>query len=146
MCQDTMSSIYCAEALSYDATVQVENQALSPFVTKSQISHALKRSFRPGLSIRILPKMSLRCLPMLMAIQVVCEKPFTHMNGKVFPEVLPDSPASDPLGPSAPSTWCFPVEVEPQQVQNSKEPEVAQDQDHEESTAKLCYKRQKGKA
>lgn len=62
------------------------------------------------------------------------------MNGKVFSEVLPDSPASDPLGPSAPSTWCFPVKVEPQQVQNSKEPEVAQDQDHEESTAKLCIK------
>lgn len=83
---------------------------------------------------------------MLMAIQAVCKKSFTHMNGKVFPEVLPDSPASDPLGPSAPSTWCFPVEVEPQQVQNSKEPEVAQDQNHEESTAKLSYKRQKGKA
>lgn len=68
------------------------------------------------------------------------------MNGKVFPEVLPDSPASDPLGPPAPSTWCSPVQVEPQQVQNSKEPEVAQDQDHEESTAKLRYKRQKVKA
>jgi len=65
------------------------------------------------------------------------------MNGKVFPEVLPNSPVSDPLGPSAPCAWRFPVEVEPQQVQNSKEPEVAQDQDDKESTAKLCCKRQK---
>lgn len=83
---------------------------------------------------------------MLLAIRAACKKPFTHMNGKVFPEVLPDSPASDPLGPPAPSTWCSPVQVEPQQVQNSKEPEVPQDQDHEESTAKLRYKRQKVKA
>lgn len=64
------------------------------------------------------------------------------MNGKVFPEVLPDSPASDPLGPSASRTWRFPVEVEPQQVQNSKEPEVAQDQDHKESTAKLSQQKE----
>lgn len=62
------------------------------------------------------------------------------MNGKVFPEVLPDSPAPDPVGPPTPSTWCSPVKVQPQQVQDSKEPEVAQDQDHKESTAKLCIK------
>lgn len=65
------------------------------------------------------------------------------MNGKIFPEVLPESPAPDPLGPSASHAWRLPVEVQPQQVQNSQEPEFAQDQDHEEPTAKFCYKRQK---
>lgn len=72
-------------------------------------------------------------------------EPFTHLNGEVFPEVLPDSPAPDPLGPSAPSARRFPVEVEPHEVQNSKEPEVAQNQDHKESTAKLCCKRKEEK-
>lgn len=76
--QDIMSSIYCAEALSCDPTVQAENQPLLLFVTRSQTSHILKRSLgHPGISTRISPKMSLRHLSTLMAIQAVSIPMFT---------------------------------------------------------------------
>lgn len=66
-----MSNIYCTESLSCDPKVQAENQPLTLFVTKSQTSHVLRSQVHPGISIRILPMMSLGHLSTLVAIQAV---------------------------------------------------------------------------
>lgn len=150
--QDSRSTVYCAG----DLVTQQTKQKISPCPF---FGHYLpdfpwftkKFSVHNGASIQILPTMlSLDVCPHSQLLQLFlfqhlqfCEETSTHVNGKVFPKVIPNSPASDPLGPSAASAGCFPVKVQPQQVQNSEEPEVAQDQDDKQSTANLRYKGQK---
>lgn len=65
------------------------------------------------------------------------------MNWEIVLKIPPHSPVSDPVGSPASLLWGSPVNVEPGQIWDVKEPVVVYDPHHHDPNAHLCCKRGK---
>ena len=68
------------------------------------------------------------------------------MNWKIVFKVLPNGPASDPVGPPASLLGGTPVKVKPCQIRDVEEPIVVHDQEQKDSDAHLRCKKGRPKA
>lgn len=60
---------------------------------------------------------------------------FDEVNWKIVLKILPNGPASDPVGSPASLLWGTPVKVKPCHIRDIEEPKVVYDQYHDDSNA-----------